>query len=134
MVHCTPAALIGLFGLLLCSTPAAVGAEGADSASPIVEQLLAQAPALELGAGQIEALKLIRDRREQTLITLRERLRTAEAQSTVGAESDVVTLMQEMGRLQVLSGREALQHLTPAQRQRWAALHSHARHTSASVR
>jgi len=129
-----PSALIGLIAILLFSAPAGGGAEVDASASPIVEQLLAQAPALGLGAEQIGALELIRDRRAQTLITLTERLRTAGAQSTVAAEGDVLTLMQEIGRLQVLSGREALQHLTPAQRQRWAALQSHARHTSASVR
>jgi len=129
-----PSALIGLIAILLFSAPAGGGAEVDASASPIVEQLLAQAPALGLGAEQIGALELIRDRRAQTLITLTERLRTAGAQSTVAAEGDVLTLMQEIGRLQVLSGREALQHLTPAQRQRWAALQSQSRHTSVSGR
>jgi hypothetical protein len=128
-----PSASIGLIGILLFFAPAVGGAEVDDSAAPIVEQLLARASALELGAEQIGALELIRDRRAQTLITLTERLRTAEAQSTIAAEGDVLTLMQAIGRLQVLSGREALQHLTPAQRQRWAVLQIHAPRKSASV-
>ena len=116
-------ALIGLCSVLLCAVP--VAGEGHNSAAPIVEQLLAQAPALELSAEQIGALELIRDRRAQTLATLTERLRAAEAESTAAAAGDAETLMQEIGRLQVLSGRDALQRLTPAQRQRWSALQTH---------
>ena len=129
-----PSALIGLIGILLFSVTPVRGAEVDGSASPIVEQLLAQAPALELDAEQVGALQVIRERRARTLITLTERLRNAEAQSTIAAEGDVLTLMQEIGRLQVLSGREALQHLTAAQRQRWAALQHQARNSSSSAR
>ena len=126
-------ALIGLSGIWLCAVPAVGGAEVHDSAAPIVEQLLAQAPALELSAEQIAALERIRDRRAQTLAALTARLRSAESQSTAAAEGDAVTLMQEIGRLQVLSGRDALQRLTPGQRLRWSALQTHAQHRPSSA-
>ena len=71
---------------------------------------------------QVQALEVIRDRRLQTLATLQERLRRSEAQSTAAAAHDTLTLMQDAGRLQVLSAREALQQLSPAQRRRWVEL------------
>jgi hypothetical protein len=114
-------ALLSLISIaLVCG--AASASEVDDSASPIVEQLLTRAAALELSAAQVQALQLIRDRRTQTLQVLRARLRATEAQVTAAATHDTVTLMQEIGRLQVLSGREALEQLTPAQRRRWVTL------------
>jgi len=114
-------ALLSLISIaLVCG--AASASEVDDSASPIVEQLLTRAAVLELSAAQVQALQLIRDRRTQTLQVLRARLRAAEAQATAAAAHDTVTLMQEIGRLQVLSGRDALEQLTPAQRRRWVTL------------
>ena len=114
-------ALLSLISIaLVCG--AASASEVDDSAPPIVEQLLARAAALELSDAQVQALQLIRDRRTQTLQVLRARLRAAEAQVTAAATHDTVTLMQEIGRLQVLSGRDALEQLTPAQRRRWVTL------------
>jgi len=114
-------ALLSLISIaLVCG--AASASEVDDSASPIVEQLLTRAAVLELSAAQVQALQLIRDRRTQTLQVLRARLRAAEAQVTAAATHDTVTLMQEIGRLQVLSGRDALEQLTPAQRRRWVTL------------
>jgi hypothetical protein len=100
-------------------------AASTDSTPPIVDQLLAHATALELNDGQIQALEAIRERRIHTLATLQERLRGSEAQATAAAAQDTLTLMQAIGRLQVLSGREALQQLTPGQRRRWVALQAH---------
>jgi len=105
--------------LLICRTG---GAESSDSAPPIVDQLLAHATALELSAAQVQALEVIRERRVHTLATLQDRLRGSEAQATAAASQDALTLMQDAGRLQVLSGRDALQQLTPAQRRRWVEL------------
>jgi hypothetical protein len=116
------AALICLACVLLLSGSAAGGQS--EDAVPIVDQLLAQATALDLSAGQVKALERIRDRRVHTLATLQERLRGAEAQQTAAAAEDTVTLMREIGRVQVLSGREALQQLSPAQRRRWVELHA----------
>ena len=118
------AALVALASgvLLFASTPGE--AESGDSASPIADQLLAQATSLELSAAQVEALEIIRNRRVHTLATLQERLRGTRAQSTAAAAQDTLTLMQDIGQLQVLSGREALRQLTPAQRQRWVDLHA----------
>lgn len=119
------ATLIALVGLLTFSTSTAHGVEQTASAPPVVVQILAQAAALDLTDAQIEALQRVRDHRDHTLAALDERLRAAEAQTTVGATNDALTLMQEIGRLRVLSGREALQQLTPAQRQRWVELQAH---------
>ena len=114
-------ALLSLISIaLVCGAASASKVD--DSAPPIVEQLLARAAALELSDAQVQALQLIRERRTQTLQVLRARLRAAEAQVTAAATHDTVTLMQEIGRLQVLSGRDALQQLTPAQRRRWVTL------------
>jgi hypothetical protein len=112
----TTVAVVASTLLLVGST--AGGAES-DAAPPIVDQLLEHARALDLSDSQVQALQLIRDRRVHTLATLQQRLHAAEAQSSDAAQQDAVTLMQEIGRLQVLSGREALQQLTPAQRRRW---------------
>ena len=114
--------LVGLASVVLLFVSTAGGAESDDSAPPIVEQLLAHATALDLSAAQIQALEAIRDRRAHTLATLQDRLHGSAAQATAAAAQDTLTLMQDMGRLQVLSGREALQQLTPAQRDRWVAL------------
>ena len=97
-------------------------AEGDDAAAPIVEQVLGHAAALELSDTQVEALQIVRDRRARTLQALTERLRAAEGQSTAAAAHDTTTLMQDIGRLQVMSGREALLQLTPNQRRRWVEL------------
>jgi hypothetical protein len=51
--------------------------------------------------------------------TLQQRLHATEAQPSAAAQQDAVALMQEIGTLQVLSERAALQQLTPAQRRRW---------------
>jgi hypothetical protein len=118
------AALVALANVVLLFTATPGGAESGDSAPPIVDQLLAQATVLKLSAAQIDALDAIRDRRVHTLATLRERLRGAEAQTTEAAAQDSVTLMQEIGRLQVLSGREALQQLSAEQRLHWVQLHA----------
>jgi len=119
------AALAGVAGVLAFLSVAAGGAEVDDSAPPIVEQLLDQAASLGLTPEQIQAIEVIRDRRAHALAALAERLRATEVQTTAAAEHDTVALMQEMGRLQVLSGRDALQQLTPAQRQRWVTLQEH---------
>ena len=116
------ATLVGLASVLLLFNSVPAGAESGVSAAPIVDQLLAHATALDLGNAQVQALEAIRDRRVHTLATLQDRLRGSEAQATAAAAQDTLTLMQDMGRLQVLSGREALQQLTPAQRRRWVEL------------
>lgn len=115
-------ALIALLGAVAVSAAVARAVGQTDAAPPVVVQLLAQAQALDLTSEQIQALQLIRDRREQTLKALGKRLRASKAQTTLGANNDTLTLMQEIGRLRVLSGREALEQLTPEQRQRWVAL------------
>ncbi len=119
------ATLVGLASGVLLFISTVGGAESGDSAPPIVEQLLARATALELSDAQVQALEAIRERRLHTLAVLQDRLRSSEAQSTAAAAQDTLILMQDMGRLQVLSGREALQQLTPAQRRRWVALQAH---------
>jgi hypothetical protein len=116
------AALVGLASVVLLFLSTTGGAEADDSAPPIVDQLLAHATALELSTAQVQALEVIRDRRVHALATLQDRLRGSETQPTAAAAQDTLTLMQDIGRLQVLSGREALQQLTPAQRDRWVAL------------
>ena len=102
-------------------------AEPDAGATPVVEQLLGHAAALELSDGQVAALQIIRDRRTRTLQALTERLRAVEGQSTAAAAHDATTLMQDIGRLQVLSGREALLQLTPTQRRRWVELQAQRR-------
>jgi hypothetical protein len=114
--------LVALASVVLVFVATTGGAEAEDSAPPIVDQLLARAAALELSAAQVRALETIRDRRVHTLAALQDRLHGSEVQSTAAAAQDTLTLMQDIGRLQVLSGREALQQLTPAQRDRWVAL------------
>ena len=121
------AALVGLFGLLLLAPCVTRGADVDDSAPPIVEQILARAAALALSDTQVQALQVIRERRTHTLQALAQRLHTTETQSTAAAEHDTLTLLQEVGRLRVLSGREALQALTPAQRRRWVQLQAQTR-------
>ena len=116
------ATLVGLASVVLLFGSAATGAESDDSAPPIVDQLLAHKTALDLSADQIQALETIRDRRVRTIATLQDRLRGSETEPTAAAAQDTLTLMQDMGRLQVLSGREALQQLTPTQRRRWVEL------------
>ena len=115
-------ALVGLASVVVFYSSPIGGADVQDSAPPIVDQLLAQATALELSAAQVDALEAIRDRRAHTLAALRERLRGTEPAAEAAVAQDALTLMQEMGRLQVLSGREALQQLSPAQRRRWVEL------------
>jgi parvulin-like peptidyl-prolyl isomerase len=116
------ATLAALLGVLTVSATPARGVEQSGSTPPVVVQLLAQAAALDLTDAQVQALQLIRDRRNQTLATLDERLQAAETQATVSAANDTLTLMQEIGRVRVISGREALEQLTPDQRRRWVAL------------
>lgn len=116
------AALVGLISVLLFAPPATRGADVDGSAPPIVDQLLARAAKLELSDVQIEALQLIRQRRTHALQALGQRLQATETQSSAAADHDTLALLQEMGRLRVLSGREALQELTPAQRRRWVGL------------
>jgi hypothetical protein len=119
------ATLAGLASVVLLFIATVGGAESSDSTPPIVDQLIAHATALELNDGQIQALEAIRERRVHTLATLQERLRGSEAQATAAAAQDTLTLMQDIGRLQVLSGSEALQQLTPGQRRRWVELQAH---------
>ncbi|HVN86216.1 MAG TPA: hypothetical protein VMW17_15375 [Candidatus Binatia bacterium] len=114
--------LAGVAGTLVLISGVAGGAE-VDSAPPIVEQLLSRSAALELSSEQIQALEQIRERRAHSLAVLTTRLRSAEPPASAAAQRDEVALMQEIGRVQVLSGRDALQQLTPAQRQRWVILH-----------
>jgi hypothetical protein len=120
------ATLGGLASVVLLFRFLPARAESDDSAPPIVEQLIAHATALALSQTQLQALEAIRDRRVHTLATLQDRLRGSEAQPTAAAAQDTLTLMQDIGRLQVLSGREALQQLTPDQRRHWVALQAHA--------
>jgi hypothetical protein len=122
------AGVVGLISLLLLAPSATCGADVDDSAPPIVDQILTRAAALELSDAQVQALQVIRDRRTHTLQALAERLRAADAQSTAAAEDDTLTLMREMGRLQVMSGREALEQLSPAQRRRWVELQARTTH------
>jgi hypothetical protein len=116
------AALIAFLAVVMVCPSVARGAEQTDSTPPVVVQILAQAAALDLTAAQVQALQLIRDRREQTLAALDKRLRAAETQATVGAGNDALMLMQEIGRMRVLTGRDALEQLTPDQRRRWVTL------------
>lgn len=109
-------ALVGLVSALLLAGPAAASN---DSGPPVVERILGRAAELELTDAQVQALRAIRDRRTHSLQALADRLRAAEGELTAAGTSDTLTLMQEIGRLQVLSGRDALQQLTPAQRRRW---------------
>ena len=115
-------ALVAFASVVVFYSSAAGGADTRESAPPIVDQLLAHATALELSATQVDAIEAIRDRRAHTLATLRARLRATETQSTAAAQQDTLALMQEIGRVQVLSGREALEQLSPAQRSHWVAL------------
>jgi len=128
------ATLVSLASVVVLFVSTAGGAESSDSAPPIVDQLLAHAAALALSATQIQALEAIRERRVHTLATLQNRLRNSEAQTTAAAAHDTLTLMQDVGRLQVLSGREALQQLTPTQRRRWAAMAADHAGTPSGVR
>ncbi|MBP1688452.1 MAG: hypothetical protein H6Q33_4595 [Deltaproteobacteria bacterium] len=114
--------LITLIGAVTFCASAAHAISQTDAPPPVVIQLLAQAGTLELTDAQVQALQLIRDRRDRTLAALDRRLRAAETDTTVGATNDILTLMQEIGRVRVLSGREALEQLTPDQRRRWVAL------------
>ena len=123
-------ALAKCAGVLVFLSVAAGGADIDRSAPPVVEQILSHAAALGLSPEQIQALEVIRDRRARTLDALAERLRVADSQTTVAAEQDAVAVMQEIGRLRVMSGQAALQQLTPAQRQRWVALQQEAANPS----
>ena len=119
------ASLVGLASVVLLFSSVPARAESDDSARPVVDQLLAHATALELSNAQVQALEAVSDRRVHTLATLQDRLRGSETQPTAAATQDTLTLMQDIGRLQVLSGREALQQLTPTQRRRWVELQAH---------
>ena len=116
------AALVGFFSILLLAPCATRGADVDDPAPPIVDQILARAAALELSDTRVQALQVIGERRTHTLQALRQRLHATETQSTAAADHDTLTLLQEIGHLQVLNGREALQTLTPVQRRRWVEL------------
>jgi hypothetical protein len=116
------ATLVVIASALLPLASIAGGAEASDAAPPIVQQLLAHAQALDLSDSQVQTLELIRDRRLHTLETLQRRLDATKAQSSAAAQQDAVSLMQEIGRLQVLSGRDALRQLSTAQRRRWVDL------------
>ena len=100
-----------------------------DTLAPaVVDQLLARAADLQLSAEQVGALRAISQRRVHTLEILEQRLRASEADSSATATQDSMTLMQEMGRLRVLSGAQALQQLSAAQRQQWIELRAHTQH------
>lgn len=119
-------ALVGVLLALLLPLPVASASDPDGATPPIVDQLLAHAVGLDLSAEQVSTLRAISARRARTLTVLAERLRASEAQSSAAAEQDSVTLMQEIGRLRVLSGAEALRQLSAAQRQRWVELQSRA--------
>ena len=117
---------------LLLSGSVARATDPPAAAAPIVEQLLAHAADLQLGAEQIGALRTISERRTQTLKVLQQRLDASDAQASAAAAQDSMTLMQEIGRLRVLSDAEALRQLTTMQRQRWVQVHGHAEPSNVS--
>ncbi|HUI27546.1 MAG TPA: hypothetical protein VL403_15800 [Candidatus Kryptonia bacterium] len=110
----------GIAVLLIAGSVA--GATDPESAPPIVDQVLAYSAKLELTPEQIARLHAISERRAHTLDVLAHRLRTSEAQASAQSAQDSVGLMQEIGSLRVLSGAEALQLLSTAQKQRWVQL------------
>jgi len=110
----------GIAVLLIAGSVA--GATDPESAPPIVDQVLAYSAKLELTPEQIARLHAISERRAHKLDVLAHRLRTSEAQASAQSAQDSVGLMQEIGSLRVLSGAEALQLLSTAQKQRWVQL------------
>jgi len=106
--------------MALPHAPAPVSAT--EVAAPIVEQLLGHAGELRLSAGQVDALRALRTRRQEALRVLSDRFEKADDESSAAAQQDAVTLLHDAGRLRVLSGRDALLLLTPEQRRRWVAL------------
>jgi len=115
-------ALIGLTALALLCSSAAGGVGSTDSSPPIVDQLLAHRTQLDLSDQQIASLRAMSDRSRQTLQVLTERLRASETATTEAGAQNTKALMQEIGRLRVMSGRDALQVLTADQRRRWVEL------------
>ncbi len=115
-------ALIGLIALALLCSSAAGGAGSTDSAPPIVDQLLDLRAQLDLSEQQVASLQAMSDRSRQTLQALTQRLRTSESTATAAGAENTKILLQEIGRLRVMTGRDALQVLTAEQRQRWVQL------------
>jgi hypothetical protein len=86
---------------------------------PIVDQLLVHATDLELTPEQIDTLRSMGVHRARALAALEARLRAVAEEDSAAAARDALTLMQEIGRLRVLSEAEALRLLSPDQRRRW---------------
>ena len=120
--------LIGLTALALLCSSAAGGAGSTDSAPPIVDQLLAHRAQLALSEQQVASLRAVSDRSSHTLQVLTERLRASETTATEAGTQNTKALLQEIGRLRVMTGRDALQVLTADQRHRWVQLQAGVHH------
>jgi hypothetical protein len=115
-------ALIGLTALAFLCSSAAGGAAPTDPAPSIADQLLARRAQLDLSEQQVASLRAMSNRSSHTLQVLTERLRASEATTTEAATHDTKVLLQQIGRLRVMSGRDALLVLTTTQRRHWVQL------------